>query len=140
MPCFQGLPALDYEGGIRLHTLHRFYKILSTFQSSSIVRGAVKNGSPAFPVFSQNKAWSDSDQPQIKGAAHRHFGTKCPEVRRVWGGSPTSVFAAPSGRKNSKCGYTCPACRIVQPPKWRKNEGHAFLRFPRFSGAFDCPD
>lgn len=28
---------------------------------------------------------------------------------RVWGGSPTSVFVAPSGYKNSKCGHTCPA-------------------------------
>ena len=29
----------------------------------------------------------------------RHFGTLCPEVCRVWGGSPTSIFTAPRGAK-----------------------------------------
>ena len=29
----------------------------------------------------------------------------------VWGGSPNKRFCSPPGCKNSKCGYTCPACR-----------------------------
>ena len=70
----------------------------------------------------------------------RHFGTLCPEVCRVWGGSPTSIFAGPSGRKNSECLYTRPACRSVQPRKWHKKTESAFSHFPRFFGVFDCPD
>ena len=45
---------------------------------------------------------------QIRAGAT--LGQNVPKCR-VWGGSPTSVFAALSGCKNSKCGHTCPACR-----------------------------
>ena len=83
---------------------------------------------------------SVSTGPQTKGAKRRHFGTLCPEVSRVWGGSPTSIFAALSGRKNSECQYTHPACRFVQARKWRKKRRSRFLRSLRFSGVFDCPD
>ena len=30
---------------------------------------------------------------------------------RVWGRLPNKRFCSPAGCKNSKCGYTCPACR-----------------------------
>ena len=76
----------------------------------------------------------------IEGDMRRHFGTLCPEVCRVWGGSPTSIFAGPSGRKNSECLYTRPACRSVQPQKRHKKTESAFSHFPRFFGVFDCPD
>ena len=57
------------------------------------------------------------------------------------GSSPTSIFAAPSGRKNSKCPYTCPACQNARPQKLReKRRSRCLLRFLRFLGFFDCSD
>ena len=48
---------------------------------------------------------------------------------------PNKRFYSPPGCKNSKCGYTCPACRNVQPRKLReKRRQRRFLRSLRFSG------
>ena len=79
---------------------------------------------------------SDSPGPQTT----RDFWAKCPEVRRVWGGSPTSIFAGPRPCENGKCVHTCLACRFVQPPKMaRKNGGTRFSYASSVSRAFCSP-
>ena len=64
----------------------------------------------------ENKA-----QERLARAARRHlhrdFGTICPEVQRVWGGSPTSIFAGLRPAKISECGHTRIACHLCAPLK-----------------------
>ena len=47
---------------------------------------------------------------------------------RVWGGSPTSIFAGPGPAKNLECGYTRIACCLCAPLYLvRKTGPHFFL-------------
>ena len=48
------------------------------------------------------------------------FGTTCPKVPGL-GRLPNKHFCSPPGCKNSKCGYTCPACHLCAPLKIAQN-------------------
>ena len=49
--------------------------------------------------------------------------TRCPEASGGFGGTPTSIFA----KQKLQVLYTCPACRLCDPPELRNSGDCVFL-------------
>lgn len=105
MPCFQGLPALDYEGGIRLHTLYSFIKYCQ-HSRVQVLSGEPSKTAPRLFLFSlkirlgaiatsrrQKAQRTSTSEEGAPAKSHdfvgrggiteqASFGTLCPEVSK----------------------------------------------------------
>lgn len=130
-PVFQGLQPQFMRGEYDLHALRCFHKMLSRFQTSSIVRRAIQNGFPAFLFLLKKRlgviatsrrqkaqrAAMSGIGPFNKPAFLGGSGGTCDDKSRSLPGLgrfPNKYFVSPLRRKRGECEHTRHFCRYNQ--------------------------